>query len=203
MKTGPESSDSLNSVIVYLHTEYEELHDGLSILANLGKRRNYCIQNLETDYVFLMDADAKILDSHMFEIVKSELEAARQDICIYKIKFSEGIKELPVFPIRYGTIDTLNYCISTKLAKNVGYPTTVKRNTDEYGNDFWFFNNCLNAANGDYIFLDKVFGQYNGNNTYLSLQALINNYDRTKVLTGLLKSIKVFIYRRLLNPLGL
>jgi hypothetical protein len=191
---------SLKSKIVYLHTEYEELHNAFSLLANIGKRRDYCIRQLETDYILLIDADAKILDSRMFEIINAEFESEPSEIYIYKIKFSET-QELPIFPIRHGTIDTLNYCISTKLAKKVGYPTTI--NSEEYGNDFWFFNRCLNASNANYIFIDRLFCQYNGNNTYVNLQTLIGSHDKKNIRDKLLISLKVFIYRNLLNPFGL
>jgi hypothetical protein len=170
-------------------------------LTNASKRIDYCIHKLETDYVLLIDADAKILDSKMFEIINSELEAVPRDICIYKIKFSETL-ELPIFPISYGRIDTLNYCISTKLANKVGFPTTIN-SYQEYGNDYWFFKSCFDAVNGDYIFIDKVFGQYNGNNTYLNIQFMINSYKKKPILARSLRFLKVLIYRSLLNPFDL
>lgn len=185
--------------LVYLHTEYEELHDAFSLLSNICKRRDYCIRNLDTDYVLLMDADAKIVDSKMFEIVSLQLEATPSEICIYKIKYSKKV-ELPIFPIHCGAIDTLNYCISTKLAKDVGYPTTI--NAEAYGNDFWFFNSCLNSVNGNFIFIDRVFGRYNGNNTYLNFQALIGGHHG-KWARAILRSLKALIYRSLFNPFGL
>jgi hypothetical protein len=193
---------SQSTGLVCLHTEYEEFQDAFGLLANVGKRRNHCIEKLETDYVLLIDADARIIDSRMFETINSELEARPSDICIYKIKFSEE-QELPVFPIAYGTIDTLNYCVSARLAKEVGYPTTVRKNREQYGNDFWFLDRCLKESNGNYTFIDKLFGQYNGNNTYLNLQTLIKHPDINKIRIGLARSLKVILYRSLLNPLGL
>lgn len=186
--------------MVYLHTEYEEVHDGFSVLANVCKRRDYCISMLESDYVLIIDADAKILDSQMFAIISSELEATPSEICIYKIKYSRKCT-LPTFPIRYGTIDTLNFCISTKLAKKVGYPTTI--NTEQYGNDYWFIDRCLNAVNGEYVFIDRLFGRYNGNAIYLNLQTLLGTRHRNKILAKLFRSFKALIYRSLLNPFGL
>jgi hypothetical protein len=209
----PESSPSLRPKMIYLNIEYEEVNDVFSLLSNVGKRRDYCIQKLETDYVLLVDADAKIFDLKMFEIINSELEAAPHDICIYKIK-SNKKRNLPIFPLGYGTIDTLNYCISTKLAKKVGFPTTYDI-YQKHGNDFWFFKRCFDAVNGDCIFIDRLFGQHNGNKTYLNLQVLLQKrkmtYKKKNILrrslrflkSRLLRSSKVLIYRHLLNPFDL
>ncbi len=197
----PELSVSLRSRMIYLHTEYEELHDRFSILTNVSKRIDYCIHKLEANYVLLLDADAKILDSKMFEIIDSEVEAVPRDICIYKVKFSET-HELPIFPISYGRIDALNYCISTRLAKKAGFPTTIN-SYHEYGNDYWFFKRCYDAVNGDYVFIDKVFGEYNGNNTYLNMLSIITSCKKKKILTRSLRFLKVLLYRSLLNPFDL
>src|SRR5208283_2330986 len=186
--------------LAYLNMDYEETPDAFSLMANISKRRDYCIHMHDSDYVIFIDADAKLLDSKMFEIISAELESTSKAICIYKIELSKS-RELPIFPISYATIDTLNYCISTMLAKRVGYPTTV--NTEQYGNDFWFIDRCLKSTNGDYIFIDRVFGKYNGNNTYLNMQTLLGVHFKNEMPAKLLRSVKAFIYRRLLDPFRL
>jgi hypothetical protein len=151
--------------IIYLYTGYKELPDGQAILANVGKRRDYCIRKIRSDYIFMIDADAKLTDNDMFSTINAELLRCQKDLCIYKITHDVGM--LPVFPIGYGRIDMLNYCVRTSLAQKVGYPTTV--NPGQPGNDYWFFNRIYTETNGDYLFIDRVFGQHNGNNTYINL----------------------------------
>ncbi len=151
--------------IVYLYTRYEELPDGRAILANLGKRRNYCIKKMKSDYTFMIDADAKLLDINMFSIINDELKKTPKGLCIYKVVHDVGM--LPIFPIGYGRIDMLNYCVRTSLAKKVGYPTMV--HPTQPGNDYWFFNRVYTETKGDYLFIDRVFGRHNGNNTYINL----------------------------------
>jgi hypothetical protein len=186
--------------LVYLNMDYEETPDRWCLMADISKRRDYCIRTIDSDYILFIDADAKLLDSKMFEIISAEVEATSKAIYIYKIKLSKK-RELPIFPISYGTIDTLNYCISTILAKQVGYPTTV--NTEQYGNDFWFIDRCLKSTNGDYIFIDRFFGKYNGNNTYLNIQTLLGVHLENEMPAKLLRSLKALIYKRLLGPFRL
>jgi hypothetical protein len=152
--------------IIYLHTGYEELPDGRAILANVGKRRDLCIRKIKSDYILMIDADAKLADNDMFRTINEELEKDPKDLCIYKI-IRPDIGTLPIFPICYGRIDMLNFCVRSAVARKVGYPTTV--NPAQPGNDYWFFNRVYTETNGDYLFIDKVFGVHNGNNTYITL----------------------------------
>jgi hypothetical protein len=151
--------------IIYLYTGYEELSGGRAILANVGKRRDHCIRKIRSDYIFMIDADAKLVDNDMFQTINTELKKNPKDLCIYKVIHDVGM--LPMFPIGYGRIDMLNYCVKTSLARKVGYPTTV--NPDQPGNDYWFFHRIYTETGGDYLFIDKVFGRHNGNNTYINL----------------------------------
>jgi len=155
--------------LVYVYTDYEEEESVFSLLRNIGKRRDFCIRHMNTDYIFMIDADAKILDRRMFETISSELERNPRSICIYKVIHEDGV--LPIFPIGYGRIDMLNFCVKGSLAREVGYPTTVK--PEAPGNDFWYFDRAYKASGGDYIFIDKVFCQHNGNNRYVSLLNLL------------------------------
>lgn len=145
-----------------------DLEDGfISIFENVCKRRNYCINEIQSDYICMIDADAKILERDMFKILDNELKRnQKKNLCIYKIKHSE-LGELPIFPIGFAKIDLLNYCIKTSLAKELGYPTRI--NLEAVGNDYWFLDSALSASKGDYLFIDMVFAEHNGNSTYRSL----------------------------------
>jgi hypothetical protein len=126
----------------------------------------------------LFDADAKILDPKMFEIIEAELQNANKKLCVYDI-IHEGAR-LPIFPIGFGRIDTLNYCVEAGLAKRIGYPTKVR--SVRTGNDFRFFDQLRMATGGDYLYLNRVFCQHNGNNRYESLMGL---FRRTSWVTRL------------------
>jgi hypothetical protein len=163
-------SDLLGRRIVYIQSPHKELPDAYSLLANLGQRRNLCIKRIKADYLFMFDADAKLLDKDMFAVIKAELEKTPKGLCIYKVIHDVGL--LPQFPIGYGKIDLLNYCAKASLAKKVGYPTAVT-NRDQPANDYWFFDRLYKATNGEYLFIDQVFGRHNGNNTYINLLKLL------------------------------
>src|SRR5262245_20223266 len=151
--------------IDYVYLPYEEELDAYCLLANISKRRDYCIKIVKGNYIFMIDADAKLLDRDMFKVINTELEMNPKSICIYKVIHELGI--LPIFPINFARIDQLNFCVKTNLAKEIGYPTTV--NPVAIGNDYWYFDRVYKATGGDYLFIDKIFGQHNGNNYYTNI----------------------------------
>jgi hypothetical protein len=152
--------------LTYLHLPYQETPDPRSLLRDLGRRRDYCIGKIHADYLFMFDADAKLLDSDMFRIIDEKLGRSPKDLCVYRILHDVGI--LPVFPIQYGRIDMLNFCVKARLAKEIGYPTDLS--PDGMCNDYRYFDRALNRA-GDYLFIDQIFGHHNGNNnnSYINL----------------------------------
>ena len=187
--------------IVYVSTSYIDLNNNcFSILANIGKRRNLCIKKINCDYLFLFDADAKILDKKMFETLNQELTLNPKKLCLYHIK--KEIGELPLFPIIDGKIDLLNFCVSADVVKKIGYPTTV--DYFKRANDFKFFVKSYERCKGDAMVLPNVFCEYNGNNMYKNARKLIVEMENTKFSTtkeylhyslkhyplGLLKAIK-------------
>lgn len=151
--------------LFYLNIPIETEENAFGLLLNISKRRNLCIQEIQSDYIFMIDADAKILNKDMFKIINSELELNPKNICIYKIIHEIGI--LPIFPISYARIDMLNFCVKTSLAKRIGYPASV--NPVAPGNDFWFFHHASEASDNDYLFIDMIFCEHNGNNRYDNL----------------------------------
>jgi uncharacterized protein YrzB (UPF0473 family) len=155
------------SKLIYNFIEFEQEDGFVSIFENVCKRRNFCVNEIQCDYILMIDADAKIIKKNMLEVINYELQNSSQNnLCIYKIVHSdEG--ELPKFPIGFARIDLLNYCIKASLAKEIGYPTKIR--LDAIGNDYWFLDNALKASNGDYLFIDEIFAQHNGNNKYHTL----------------------------------
>ncbi len=152
--------------VIYVHAEREEEKTALDILASVCKRRNFCIRQIDCDYIFLFDADAKILDPRMFEVINAELQNANKKLCVYDIIHEDA--RLPIFPIGFGRIDTLNYCVEAGLAKRIGYPTNV-RSVYRTENDFRFFDQLRIATGGNYLYLNRVFCEHNGNNRYENL----------------------------------
>jgi hypothetical protein len=155
----------LRPKVIYLHLPYRETPDPRSLLLDLGRRRDYCIDKVRADYLLMLDADAKLLDSDMLRIIGDELRKSPKELCVYRVLHEVGV--LPIFPIEYGRIDMLNFCMSAGLAKKIRYPTDVS--PDGRFNDYRFFERAIRATGGDYLFLDRIFGQHNGNNTYLNL----------------------------------
>lgn len=72
----------------------------------------------------------------------------------------------------------MNFCIRASLAKKVGYPTTVK--PEAAGNDYWYFDSAYKASAGDYLFIDRIFGQHNGNNSYKNLMILLREHPHER-----------------------
>jgi hypothetical protein len=161
--------------VIYAHVEHEEEMTPFNVLANISKRRQFCIGRIDCDYIFLMDADAKILNPRMFEIIDSRLEKDRKGICVYNTIEELGtlriFRKLPVFPIEYNRIDALNYCVEASLAKKVGYPADVEPAV--LGNDYRFFERLCRATGGDFLYIDEIFCQHNGNNRYENLMTLM------------------------------
>jgi len=154
--------------IVYNYIDPEPTNDLKSLLANIGKRRDFCLDALDADYIFTIDADAKILDRWMFSVIDGELLRAKKKICIYKILSDQSpSKVLPIFPITFARIDALNFCVDAKLAKQIRYPTTVSPTL--FGNEFRYLYRAYQACNRDYLFINRIFAEWNGNRRYENL----------------------------------
>jgi len=154
--------------LLYLHTEFEVCNNTLELLANIAKRRNLCIDMTSADYVFMLDADAKLLDVKMFKEINRKLEKTHRAMRMYKTLHEIGV--LPVFPIGYARIDQLNLCVKAELAKKVRYPTTVDK--AQIGNDFYYYVRVSTMCHDDYSFINKIFAQHNGNNRYENILKL-------------------------------
>lgn len=185
-----------NHRIVYLSTSYSDQSNCFSLIANIGKRRNLCIKKIDCDYIFMFDADAKLLDKQMFQIISEELRKRPTKVCVYHIMHEEhGV--LPKFPININRIDLLNFCVQKGLARKIGYPTTV----DFYmrANDFNFFVRAYKACDGDAMLLQNVFCEYNGNNRYKNILKNLKEMDNKKY-----SDLKYYlIYGIKHHPLGL
>ena len=167
--------------LVYVSTDYNELGNNcFSLIANIGKRRKLCIKKIDCDYLFMFDADAKILDKKMFEIINQELTRKPKKLCLYYIKHKLG--NMPLFPISDGKLDLLNFCIRTDLAKKIGYPNTV--DFFRPANDYNFFVKSYKTCRGDAVVFNRVFCEYNGNNRYVHARKLVTQMHN-KNLSGL------------------
>jgi hypothetical protein len=160
-----------NQKIIYHFIEKEEPKDTITLLENICKRRNQCIKEIECDYIFCIDADAKLLGNNVFWKINNTLEVYPRSICIFKIIHEVGI--LPSFPLELGKIDLLNYVMKTSLAKEIGYPTKIRR--DSIGNDFWFIKEALEVSKNDLVFIDEILAQHNGNNRYNNMCNILHS----------------------------
>jgi hypothetical protein len=182
--------------LAYISTNYNELGNNcFSIIANIGKRRKLCIKKIDCDYLFMFDADAKILDKKMFETINQELIRKPKKLCLYYIKHKFG--NLPFFPIDDGKIDLLNFCIRIDIAKKIGYPRTV--DFFRPANDFNFFVKSYKTCKGDAIILNNVFCEHNGNNRYKNARQLVTQMQNKKHST----TKQYLMYSITHYPLGL
>ncbi|MGP8069718.1 MAG: hypothetical protein ACLP5V_07480 [Candidatus Bathyarchaeia archaeon] len=157
--------------VVYNYIQPEPTNDPESLLANIGKRRDFCIDALDADYIFTIDADAKVLDRWMFSVIDSELSRTKKKICIYKILDDlSPSKVLPIFPITFARIDALNFCVDAKVARQVRYPIDVGPTL--FGNEFRYLYRAYQACNRDYLFINRIFAEWNGNPSYDNLLRL-------------------------------
>lgn len=162
------------------HIPRELDHTFPHLIDNLAKRRNFCIHASDADYIFMIDADAKIVDNRMFEKVRDVLGTTQKDICVWKIRHeTEGI--LPIFPPAYRRLDMLNFCVSSRVAKEIGYYNHHKlRKTS---NDFWYFMDAFNEVAGDFAFIDEIFAEHNGNRTYTTANDKFASSDPFEQIT--------------------
>ena len=155
-------------VVTYTYLEHEPTPDPVSLLSNVAKRRDYCIDTIDADVIFTIDADAKIIDREMFSTIDSELYKTKKRICIYRILFDASpTKTLPIFPITFARIDSLNFCVEAKVAKAVGYPTGGS--VSLFGNEFHYLYRAYQFCNREYLFINRVFAEHNGNRHYENL----------------------------------
>jgi hypothetical protein len=156
--------------VIYSFLPREAESDPYALLANIGKRRGHCIKRLDADLIFMIDADSQLLDDRMFRAVDVRMRLApRKGLCVYRIEHVAGI--LPKFPIEFGRIDMLNFCMRAGLAKKIGYPDTVNREMP--ANDYWYFERAYREVKGDILFIDRVFGRHNGHSTYVNAIRLL------------------------------
>jgi hypothetical protein len=156
--------------LIYSFIPREAESDPYALLANIGKRRGLCIRQLDADLIFMIDADSQLLDGGMFRAIDRRMKLAPdRSLCIYRIEHEIGI--LPLFPIRFGTIDMLNFCMRAELAKKIGYPNTVDRKIP--ANDYKFFIRAYDEVKDDFVFIDRIFGRHNGHNRYKNLINLL------------------------------
>ena len=169
--------------ITYHFSENEPTSDYDSLLANIGKRRDSCINRIDADVIFTIDADARLLDRWMFSTIESEIERTSAKICVYRIlNENSPSKLLPIFPLTFGTIDALNFCVDAKIAKQVRYPTTVAPSL--FGNEFRYFHRAYQACNREYLFIDRIFAEWNGNRHYENLLKLKAREGESKAKTS-------------------
>lgn len=133
------------------------------MIGSLSHRRNYGIEVTSSDFIFMIDADAQLVDPYMFEKIHKVLVSTGLELCIWKIRHeSEGVLPLPQFP--FGGIDLLNFCVSTRVAEKVGYYD--HKDPDKPCNDYWFFHEALEALAGRHAFIDEILAVHNGNRRY-------------------------------------
>lgn len=147
---------------VYTEYPYEETDSVQKLIANIGKRRNYCLKAFEADRYFFFDADLLITDINFLqEICKIHNKA---DIIISKM-IIEPLGIYPKLPIKKGSIDIGNYSFSKNIAKRHDYPTDFSY-TVGCANDWRFYEKIMCES---HYFNDLCYAVKNGRSVYENL----------------------------------
>ncbi len=150
---------------VYDEIDFEETPEWPYLLANLGKRRDYCLKKYTGERYLFMDADLKLLDNSYFLKLQKAHKKTKMDVILTLVEVDDG-KVLPIFPIKLSRIDMANFTFSKKIAKTYSYPTDFDPEFS-VGNDYRFFSKISNTENT--ILLNFISARRNGNKKYKTI----------------------------------
>lgn len=147
----------------------------LELIAEIWRRRNFCLSLVRSELVIMLDADIKILDSDYLKLVSAAaLDHSSCDLFVHSAVHSSGV--LPRMPVRYGQIDMGCYCARSHLARRIGYPeeaTFSPGSRKIRHNDFKFFNTLKEACGGGFYYIDtEPLIEVSGNCRYRNLQSI-------------------------------
>lgn len=134
------------------------------LLANISKRRRFCLNKYEAGRYFFFDADLLIATNEFFESIKN----INTDVIISKVQFSKKrILPQAFSPLyKFGEIDISNYSFSNKVARKYEYP----ENRD--GGDAYRF--YLSFSSEQQYFNDCVYAIKNGRLTYKNIRTIFS-----------------------------
>lgn len=158
---------------IYDETGEEITNSAVEILVNIGKRRNYCLKKYSAERYVFLNADTKLTDNDYFLKLHRAHQDTQRDVLVTLSKIYQGGEELtlPIFPIKLGHIDIMNYSFSRKIAKTFKFPTDYDINYG-YGNDYRFFSR-ISTENNTAV-LNFVSGIRDGNNSYKRVSELFD-----------------------------
>ncbi len=156
---------------VYEQYPFEKLNGLFELIANLGKRRNYCLKKFVADRYFFFDADLKVTDNDFFAKIKVIHDKA--DVIISKTIHKRRI--LPIPPYVNGTIDIANYSFTRNIVDKYDYPTDCE---GHIANDWRFYSRIKDESHFD---SNVVYAIKDGRPMYRNLTSLASlNYGSRK-----------------------
>lgn len=143
---------------IYDEIPFEYLIYSDQLIANLGKRREFCLKKYDADRYTFFDVDLKLLKNDYFRQLKAKHDASQVDVILASTK--NGTSVYPRQEHSLGQIDIANYTFSQKIAKQYHYPTDVD---SHYGwaNDYRFYEQFKHLPTQS---LDIIFAEKDGNN---------------------------------------
>ncbi len=147
----------------FVYDEYpgEPTDDVRSLVANLGRRRQYALERYEADRYLFLDADLKLLDRGLLAKLYLAHRLGGRDVIIVRVKLHD--LNLPVLPIVLGRIDMANFSFSRAAAERHSYPVDVDT-AYGFANDFRFFERLM--SDSEALFLDFLAAEKDGNKDY-------------------------------------
>lgn len=146
---------------LYEELPVRETPDGVSLLADLGRRRRHAVDtHAAARYVFL-DADAEILDERYFARLYVAHVLSRRDLILSMVRYYDRV--LPEFPISFGRIDMANFTFSAAIALEHPYPNDHDPSFG-VGNDYRFWT-AISAGRKPLV-LDAICVRKDGHKGY-------------------------------------
>jgi len=152
--------ESLNdSKFHYVSLGYQETPTKESLLAEIGRRRDYCLQNFDAERYVFLDADLQLLTCDYFQRLKEHHKDA--DILLTRVAYQGFL--LPKKPIQCGHIDMANFSFNRRVAKSIHYPCDFDPKIG-VANDWRYFNQITQQYKSKQLLL--LSAKKNGRNSY-------------------------------------
>jgi hypothetical protein len=121
---------------IYTELPKESQSTGTKLQVNLGKRRNYAMQNYIAQRYIFIDADTEMFNRNYIAQLLIADRILEKDIIMTQTMYKGRI--LPKLPLDIGTMDMTNITFSRNIAEMGQFPTDVVKS---YGpiTDYRFF----------------------------------------------------------------
>jgi len=164
-----ENIRKVDKRFIYDELPYEKDRPLEKLMANLGKRREYCLKKYNAAWYAFMDADLKITDHDYLSKLYRAYKKFKTDVIITQTYINNEV--YPKFPLKLNNIDMANYTFSKKIAKKYSYPNNYSPKY-KMANDYRFFEKISTPDNT--VILNFISAVTSGNKFYKSVTDIRN-----------------------------